>query len=100
MRKAAVIIRGGIVFTIVRGRPDLPIDPHELASAPMAGYDLHRPDRHLVVRGQNLAHLLVGLPFLGRRGNVNFQGPVSQFAADLIFSAAGNHFYSESHFSR
>jgi len=51
-------------------------DPHQLAWIAVAGYDLHSPHRHLIVRRQDGTHLLVGFALLRGSSYMNLDGPI------------------------
>ena len=79
---------------------DVLLDADDLPGVAVAGDDLDGSEGHFVMRGEDLAHLLVRLALLGGRGDVDLDGPVGECAADFVFLAAGDYFNSKGHFSR
>ena len=65
-------------------------DADDFPGVAVAGDDLDGPDGDFIVRGEDLAHLFVGLALFGRRGDVNFDGPVGERAADFVLLTAGD----------
>jgi hypothetical protein len=70
------------------------IDLYDLPGVAVAGEDLYGSYWNSIMRGEDLAHLLVRLSLFRRRGDVDLGGSVGELATNLVLAAPRDHFNS------